>query len=844
MDKIIPFNKGIHRQPSVGAEGELSELVNLIPQNGELVNVRGMEEFKDITYNNKKLTLLGVHRFMDDEIYLLTDAGRNTLYYQSSTYKSSISSKRGKINNVVTHGSFAIVSCEEGRFFLVWENGAYTNIGDQIPHLPLRIRIWASETTSGDFYTEYSNLDSNLRAEYQANYNILAAEHLVEPAIIRYVYRLFDGSLYDPSTLIYLPIGESYPTFFIHTARSSDPNLNICRMNGLISGLDCVLQGDRESFDKYAALISEVVFYISPIRLIGDELVKEAPYNAINYVFSVEGAKQVPNASIWQNETIVWLRRSENDIIKSITEASNFYRFKAVKFKSLISKDAVAILPPDTLLTNITSADRLDIDSPANRTWSGSNFVYNQRLVMANIKKDAYNPPYASCFFPRYQVGGAGDVEQTNYVELENDGKTVIYKTNADLDPNKFHRQDRYDHIQYIYFPDSNAKALYVAFKFSSGTEYLKIPLTRHTYLNGAYWCRREGILWETWTSVKESDPITSHPERVIVSEAYNPIVNRSISEIQVGNGEIVGLSSSAAAISQGQFGQYPLLAFCTDGIWALEVGEDGGFYRVSPVARDICNNPDSITSIDGAVVFTTDQGLMMIQGSEVVNLSGAMEGFNVDESVYFKPTADGTPFFESFGQGEYDNLVITEKRDFREILKTCKIAYDYANRLLRIFPKENTGKYYVYSLESSEFATVYLGVDSEGNALEVRAVVADYPSSIIQMNDKLYRPAERDDNTSTKKGLLLTRPMMLDEPFALKKLQDMRLHYSKFDGTSKCRVVVYVSNDGANWTAIKSLRGRSYKYFRFAVITGMKDMDALSGMVLRYEVERNNKLR
>jgi hypothetical protein len=229
----------------------------------------------------------------------------------------------------------------------------------------------------------------------------------------------------------------------------------------------------------------------------------------------------------------------------------------------------------------------------------------------------------------------------------------------------------------------------------------------------------------------------------------------------------------------------------------------------------------------------------MMIQGSEVVNLSGAMEGFNVDESIYFPKG-----FFAAHDKDGFDKLVVNEVRDFREILKTCKIAYDYVNKLLRIFPKENTGKYYVFSLESREFATVYLGTEEDGKKLEVKAVVADYPSSIIQMNDKLYRPSEVDDNTSTKKGLLLTRPMMLGEAFSLKKLQDLRLHYSKFDGTSKCNVVVYVSNDGANWMQLRSLRRKAYKYYRFAIITEMKDMDALSGMVLRYELERTNKLR
>jgi hypothetical protein len=144
--------------------------------------------------------------------------------------------------------------------------------------------------------------------------------------------------------------------------------------------------------------------------------------------------------------------------------------------------------------------------------------------------------------------------------------------------------------------------------------------------------------------------------------------------------------------------------------------------------------------------------------------------------------------------------------------------------------------------LESREFATVYLPGWAGANI----NVVADYPSSIIQINDKLYRPSETDDNENTKNGLLLTRPIDMGEPFAMKKLQDMKLHYTKHNkekGTF-VKMVVYVSNDGEHWYVLSSLRKRAYKYYRVALVTKMTDNDALSGMMMRYELERTNKIR
>jgi hypothetical protein len=279
-------------------------------------------------------------------------------------------------------------------------------------------------------------------------------------------------------------------------------------------------------------------------------------------------------------------------------------------------------------------------------------------------------------------------------------------------------------------------------------------------------------------------------------------------------------------------------------------VNTDGTFSAKQPISRDVCNNPNSITQIDGAVVFTTEQGLKLIQGGDVVLLSDNLEGHNVDESVYFK---EG--FFSKYGLGEFDKLVNPEKRDIRDILNDCQISYDYVNQLLRIFPKREEGadttipyKYYVYSFTTQEFATVIgkeFDVKSEDGTTydEIKAVVADYPSSVIQIGDKLYRPMETE-REGVQNGLLLTRPLLFDEPFALKKMHDLRLQYSNFSGDSKCKVVVYVSNDGVHWKIARSLRGGAYKYFRIAVITKMTDADALTGAIVRYELERTNKLR
>lgn len=396
--------------------------------------------------------------------------------------------------------------------------------------------------------------------------------------------------------------------------------------------------------------------------------------------------------------------------------------------------------------------------------------------------------------------------------------------------------------IKYFSYPSSTAITLVLLASTQDRQYKYEIQLQRHATLDVAYafndYHTLEYSVYEGNTPFEmPNNTDIVYGNMVYQSNAAQPFVFSSENSTHVSS-KLIGLSTSAKALSQGQFGQFPLYAFCTDGIWALEVASDGSYSARQPISRDVCNNPDSITQIDGAVVFTTDQGLKMIQGSDVVLLSGNMDGHNVDEKIYFKDSGD-KKFFASKGDKfvDYDKLLVQEMRDFREILRKCRIAYDYPNNLLRIYPKENKGKYYVFDLGTREFSSVA----DDGI---VHAVIPDYPTSLVQKDTKAYTFANTSDNVNLRDGLLLTRPISFGEPYSLKKLHDLRLHYTKMHAGSKCYVVMFVSNDNVHWAELTSLRKGSFKYYRFALVTRLTDDDRLSGLMMRYEVERNNKMR
>lgn len=924
MDKIVPFNKGIHRQPSLGEDGELSELVNLIPRNGELVNVRGMEPY--VSGLGEGEVFLGIHKVAvgdvlvfskDDTLLFYTEAeGRLTRFTDPVVLLSPARSIE-VVGNVL-----GVITDKEDLFFL-YKDGTYESLGTGFPELPITFDIAATTRTIGTMtlvnptmYTTNANEgyycayevtgdvtlpdggvlpDGALNNGYlyfgfkfktetideieaKINNANLTSQYFVYPFFVRCAYKskLDDSYVHVTPPVLMMCTSGSCIYVEMNTSgvkayyQSNPTNLNgaeTSSSSGAMYNIRAIVHSLRYrinkkiEFDSWDDIISGVDIFVSkqmptskediPISNIGrGEL---ASSRRTFYVGSKKGNDSCKRTKysvveIAGDNIAYWEPNSDYAEFKP-ENYTDYFLFKSISLSDL-KKVTVGVF-------NSIDDGSMDTTSPVKNLYiedrsvkKSRNLVgYNNRMVRVGSVKEYFNGFDVQTALPAltwYDDDSKRYSEECYYyVTMVKEGVAVVVggEVNKGFVYSLVHNG-----IYYFYYPDSDAT--HVTFRVMKDGEYkfYRIGLTQNKNAGYSYaFSNGNSILLQfSADEVKEpsvSNNRTGDRSMLYFTDADNPIDNDEVNEVRVSFGDILNVASSAKALSQGQFGQFPLYAFCSDGIWALGIADDGTFNSNQPISRDVCNNPDSVTQIDGAVVFTTDQGLMMIQGSEVVCLSDGMVGHNIDENVYFP-----NGFFNYGDNHNFTKLVIPETRDFREILKTCKIAYDYVNKMLRIFPKENTGKYYVFSLDTREFATVVPLEKNSTNAivniLDVKSVVAGYPSSIVQMGEKLYKPCESDDNEDPKIGLLLTRPISMNEPFALKKLQDMKLYYSKFDGTSKCKVVVYVSNDGTNWGVMSSLRKRSYKYYRFAVATRMKDMDALSGMALRYELERTNKLR
>lgn len=238
---------------------------------------------------------------------------------------------------------------------------------------------------------------------------------------------------------------------------------------------------------------------------------------------------------------------------------------------------------------------------------------------------------------------------------------------------------------------------------------------------------------------VPEQNTEEYFPNGLKVSKTDNPMFFPVENTYQVGSGEILAMCSNAIAVGTGQTGAAPLYVFCTDGIYALFVDSSGEmtYTNARVIARDVLNNPRSVTPIDEGVVFTTDRGLMMIAGEQVKEIGQPAEG---DVLQYADPN---NPDHIKIADGALTKVAdfpnsICDKTDFLTYLTGAIVNYNHNERELMI---SNPAKDYSYIL------------DRNGNwsrrDYSADEYILNYPTSYRLRNGEFYKVDEEgDDNT------------------------------------------------------------------------------------------------
>ena len=337
-----------------------------------------------------------------------------------------------------------------------------------------------------------------------------------------------------------------------------------------------------------------------------------------------------------------------------------------------------------------------------------------------------------------------------------------------------------------------------------------------------------------------------SDRNRIQASELDNPLYFPAKNSYRVGNGKILGMATNSIALSQGQFGQFPIFCFTSEGTWAMSIGNgDVLIETITPLNREVCNSPASITMIDGGTVFSTSKGLHIISGTTPTEISQSAEG------AYQGPLAGSSVY-----QAAISNPNLYQITDYLcsasmlTYIQGAKIGWDYKNRELVI--SNPAYKYsWVYSLPFKTWFKISQSFDR---------IISDFPNtygykSISAVTTKYNLSEESFSGLITVH--LETRPIKLSAG-RFKKLvravingfiynnEDYPFSVNVF-GSPDARSWHLLSNSSSFGSRTEMLIGKATFSCHYYIIVfgGKVDADAyFTGIQAAWDDTFNNKLR
>lgn len=550
----------------------------------------------------------------------------------------------------------------------------------------------------------------------------------IEPFLARFAVELFDGSYVNMSAPILIMPCVRANNFCVITGQS-DGSVHECVQYVYGSSLRVKCKFD---YSDYSDIVRNVTIFMSDFARLNktDEDAFLEPFGDYDYAGSLNKYSTPMRDKGWtildyvssgtyhkvtindfpdEGKKMIgkspWLtlgRRKDEDIIKDLTQMGTFYKIAEL---GTVKDDSQYVglegLMTSNILNTLTTQPQLGSDGYFEWTkkTAESMMTYNSRLILANVTRSIFEG-YDNFIAYNDTNSYTYDI----YVTINADaGQKVAHKQISN-----FSQQLQY----YFYYPDPRAKKVSIYRTSGETCELIgNYNLTESPVLNGAYFLN--SLPAGESLSVAESGATQptgydSTPEnlsnQLYVSEVNNPWTWKASGNLTAGFGGIIGVSSITTALSQGQFGQYPLLIFSSDGIYAASMGSDGVFTAVHPMSREVCNNKDSITQTDGAVFFSTDKGLMVTVGNEVKCVSEQLNG------------------------------------EFPDMLKEAKIAYDYRDSLLWIIPKRESSEIgngcWLYNIKTNTFhkSTFFMpsGEDVEEAVLPFTSIIPLVVSSKV----------------------------------------------------------------------------------------------------------------
>lgn len=714
-----------------------------------------------------------VHKTANYENVVVIQEGQFKAYSNAGEIISSFPMS-GEVSDIISLGNTIIVLTSESVNYVLFRGGKYISLGADIPFPKLKIE---AKGESGKKSVTIDLDDLGLTGNYRAFSSLQYGEYLnsginADEGVVKILSKINEqkavmsgelgrkGAFWGP---VYVMYGV---TLYNGTVITTVPEL-ICRdvalpyvwgltlsskftMNGANKEFQGGIDADIEAPAFTLGVSAEEDYHLADWKDIiqSVDVYVSLPIDTAPDYRRIE-IKQVTdtdttNATQTRTATANWGILKENE---QILGEGNFYRVKSYEL-SQEENDTISKLffrwnsqdydvSGESLVESIhrlpsTSADHVYVDALKVRAEKA--LQYNEQVLLSSASNllqyrgvvstrwQSSNWRYTARL--KFILSDGGVVYSEEGIQLPSSGFLSFASTKA-TSVEMIVRLDR------KIYTDQDGTDYDIETTYS----YLKLPMNPHPSMPCAYAKIGLGKSLEEYAFEKNGSLTLEQAEKIVdfnvdapyylslenkllLSSASNPFVYPETKRITF-QSKVLGVAVSTTALSQGQFGQFPLYVFTEDGIWAMETAADGSFVTSKPLSRDVCVNPDSITSIDNAVVFVTDKGVMLLQGSQVANISPNMNGRHYTIEGTAQAVIEGQEFFKDFIP------VLTDSTHFMAYVREATIAYDYPGQRL-VFIKKDEKYQYVYKLDTQTWHKVAYGIN-------LLAPINSYPECLVQ---------------------------------------------------------------------------------------------------------------
>ena len=731
-----------------------------------------------------------------------------------------------------------------------------------------------------------SDLTQSIYALVNRTNNLIARKgRFYANFFVRYCYRMFDGSMIMHSSPVFIPvqIPDSYMvlsanafsfnatdgvintyddfTFQREDGKNNTSRVHITKVAFIYypRNVDLrytILDAKRNELEKWKDVIKSVDIFITPpiSNVDTSEKISSLRTGRRNYMLG-KGLLSLTYESVSSKigDTSVYFPSLSQDAYRNkLKNTSAFYKVCSLKLSDLAICSAKKLPVDKNAVYQISLQEQMKDDYKThNSLFAQGGYVYNHRLNLYNMKEKLFQGFNGWVMLPGLYILKYDD--STDNQKYRYKIQKIVVSLNTTSGTKYVESSDRFFSRQDIdvfmisnlvkFYPDSRADKMAIFCKdYSNKNDVIFVfPLEQCAELNGAM---HMGDFTDNFEQYKvESfdytvDDVVELSNKIYTSESDNAFYFPLNGINTVGIGTIQGIASTTRALSDGQFGQYPLMAFSTDGIWAMEVSSKGTYSSIHPISREVCSNPKSITQLDQSVLFATNRSISRIAESQVVSMSDVLDGpgFNISGSL--------GKFLNFFVDAEGDSeSVKTTKAQMRQLIdftsspieffQRCQVIYDYKNSRILCLDVTQTSKTSTadtvalcYSIKDGSWSTFLIQ--------NVLTAINSYPHPYIQYRDGSVMVLDKGydyEDTTEYHGIIVTRTLKFDED----NVPDSITGYIHSLTSGSIPIMwLYGSNDNQNWHYIGRLGGmkssymatHSYRFFRIALYLKMKSMN------------------